>query len=274
MNVQKFRIRRRRRRLPRNPINVLASAITLLNIYFGIASIFASVNQDYTKAAYYILIAIIMDMLDGSVARITHSVSEFGKQLDSLCDIVSFGAAPAVLLYTDYIIESKGYSTAASHVGAVIAIIFVICGALRLARFNTFQSEMREYFIGLPIPAAGGTVAAFVLFAHYFELHVAFWALGPMTLGLSYLMVSTVRYPKEKMKKFALAPRNAFRLLVVFAAMLSVLRFAMDKSPATVLFPAAAAYVLFGIAFEIYNRVWRRNIPSHPNTTPPPENRP
>ncbi len=269
--MKRIRFKRRRRRLSRNPINVLASAITLLNVYFGVASIFAGVNGDYAKAAYYILLAIIMDMLDGSVARMTHSVSEFGKQLDSLSDVVSFGVAPAVLIYSDYLAVDKGMKSMYSHTGAVIASIFVICGALRLARYNTFQSEMRDYFVGLPIPAAGGTVAAFVLFMHYFELNVAFWTLGPLTLALAYLMVSTVRYPKDKMKQFVLAPRNAFRLLVVFAAALALVRFAMDKSPATVLFPVAALYVLFGIGFEVYHRFVLRPAPTaSPSSEDPP----
>ena len=184
MKQTKLRKPRRRRDIKRRPINVIASALTTFGLYCGIASLFASIRGDYTKAAYLILAAIVFDILDGSVARMTNSISEFGKQLDSLCDLVSFGVAPAVLIYAAYLNEEVQGRPIIEGIGPFLAIIFVICGALRLARYNVYQSQVRDFFIGLPIPAAGGTVATFVLFMHYFERTVGFWVLGPLALVL------------------------------------------------------------------------------------------
>lgn len=222
------------------------------------ASILAAIDQQYVKASYLIFGAIVFDILDGTVAKLTKTTSEFGKQLDSLCDLVSFGAAPAVLIYTAYLAEERAEGSPVGHYGAIMAIIFVICGALRLARFNVYQAGVREYFTGLPIPAAAGTIASFVLFTHFFDWHVAFCILSPLTLGLAYLMVSTVRYPKDKMKAMVLTPRNAFPWLFLVAVLIAVLHYAFQKSPALVLFPTAAAYVLFGVADEVYFRIRKR----------------
>lgn len=270
-----FQKSRKRRRPRRKPINVLASALTTAGLYCGIASIFAAIDGNFKWAAYYILIAQVFDMLDGTVAKLTHTTSEFGKQLDSLCDLVSFGTAPAVLIYTAYLLESPNIGKMGERTGSVMAIIFVICGALRLARFNVYQSESRDYFVGLPIPAAAATVATFVLFTHHFELQVAHWVLTPLTLGLAYLMVSTLRYPKDRMKRMVLAPRNAFRLLVLCGFGLAVFHHASQHSPAIALFPLAAAYVIYGVADAIYFRLIRRApAPEAPLDTPAAETAP
>ncbi|MCC6699617.1 MAG: CDP-diacylglycerol--serine O-phosphatidyltransferase [Candidatus Hydrogenedentes bacterium] len=264
-------MRKRRISEHRRPINVLASAITTLNLYCGIASIFAAIEGEYTKAAYWIFAAIVMDMLDGSVARVTKSISEFGKQLDSLCDVVSFGVAPAVLIYQVYLPVEQN---AVSRVGAVMAIIYAICTALRLARFNVFQAEIREYFIGLPSPAAAATIASFSLFTEYFELNVAFWIFGPLTLLIAYLMVSTIQYPKNKMKSMLLAPRNGFRLLALCAVGIAVFDYASRRSPSIVLFPLAAFYCLFGMVDTAYRRFVKKQSKALPAEEPPAAQRP
>jgi CDP-diacylglycerol--serine O-phosphatidyltransferase len=143
-----------------------------------------------------------------------------------------------------------------------MAIIFVICAALRLARFNVYQSELRDFFIGLPVPAAGATIASFVLFTHYFEVNVAFWVLGPLTVILAYLMVSTFRYPKDRMKALVLAPRNAFRMLVLGVVVIAAIHYASDRSPAIVLFPITSAYVLYGVVDALLVRLERKQLPS------------
>ena len=267
--------RKRRKPNRRRPINVLASAITTLNLYCGIACIFAAIEGSFNKAAYWIFAAIVLDTLDGTVARITKSVSEFGKQLDSLCDVVSFGVAPAVLIYKVYLPLEEN---AISRFGAVMAIIYVICTALRLARFNVYQAEIREYFIGLPSPAAAVTIASFVLFTEYFELSVAFWIFGPLTLLMAYLMVSTIQYPKNKMKSMLLAPRNGFRLLALCAVGIAVFDYASRRSPSIVLFPLAASYCLFGVVDTGYRRFIRhqpRPQPAAPQaSTQTPANQP
>lgn len=257
MNVRRFK-HRSKRRSKRHPINVLASLMTTMSLYMGISSIFASFAGEFSTAALFILIAIVFDMLDGFVARLTRSVSEFGKELDSLCDAVSFGVAPAVLIYIGYLKESGAAADVVDPVGSTVAIVFAICAVLRLARFNVYQSTQREYFTGLPSPAAGGTVAAFVLFTQYFELQVAFWVLTPLTLLLSYLMVSNVRYPKDKLKSFILAPRSAFRFLALFVIGIAVIHYARLYSPAILLFPLASAYVILGVVETLYYRSTRR----------------
>ena len=226
----------------RRPINVLASLVTTMSLYLGLSSIFASIQENYEAAAYFILGAIICDMLDGTVARMTHSISEFGKELDSLCDLVSFGVAPAVLIYHAYLYEGQQMGSAVGRAGSVVAISFVICAALRLARFNVYQSDRRDSFTGLPVPAAGGTVASFVLFMEYFELNVAYYVLGPLTVLLAALMVSNVHYPKDKMKKvFVQAPALGFRILAMSVVVFAVFHYAITHHPVIVLLPLAMA---------------------------------
>jgi len=236
----------------RRPINVLASVLTTLSLYLGLCSIFASIREDYDRAAYFILAAIVCDMLDGTVARLTKSTSEFGKELDSLCDLVSFGVAPAVLIYHAYWFEEQLAGTAVGRTGSMMAIVFVVCAALRLARFNVWQAGKRDSFTGLPTPAAGATVAAFVLFMNYFEWRVAFYMLGPLTVVLAFLMVSNVHYPKDRAKRvFVLAPHSAFRMLALSVIVIAVFHYAVTHHPVIVLFPLCMAYVLFGAGDEL-----------------------
>ncbi len=251
--------RKRRRKRIRKPINVLASAMTTLNLYFGIASIFASIDHKPERAAYYILIAIILDTLDGAVARLTRTTSEFGKELDSLCDIVSFGVAPSVMIYTAYLPEEP---TNVTRLGAVLAIFFVICAALRLARFNVYQSDMRDFFIGLPSPAAAGTLASFVLFMQYFEWNDLMWyGLGPFTVMLAGLMVSSVPYPKSRMKAWVYGPRKGFSFLVLCGVAIAVIDQASHLSPSIVLFPLALLYLAAGPMEYVWAKATNRPLP-------------
>lgn len=271
-SVQRFR-RRRSDRARRRPINVLASVMTTMNLYCGVSSIFATIGGDFQSAALYIAGAMIFDMLDGFVARLTHSTSEFGKELDSLCDIVSFGVAPAVMVFVVYLHESSEINALLTErggnvlgkTGSYMAIIYAICAALRLARYNTFQSDRRDSFIGLPSPAAGGTIAAFILFLEYFsprlEEHrygpLAYYLLGPLAVLLALLMVSTVLYPKGRLKSFVLQPRHAFNALGIYAFVIAIIHYAISKSPYLVLFPVAMTYILFGIGDTLYQRLTR-----------------
>ena len=275
MRIKRFRTHTRRHMIRRKPINVLASVMTTMNLYCGIASIFASIGAEFEKAAIFILVGIIFDTLDGAVARITKSTSDFGKELDSLCDIVTFGVAPGVLVFVSYLPDAPTVHFALSEVeesiigktGSYMAIVYIICVALRLARFNTFQAERTDYFTGLPSPAAGGTLASFVLFLGYFEEKLvthnlgpwAYYLLGPMAVICAFLMVSTVRYPKNKFKSFVLAPRRAFIALGLYALMVVAIHYAVSQSPSIVLFPLGAAYVLFGIGDTLWCILARRS---------------
>lgn len=262
---RKLKIKRMSRR---RPINVLASAMTTISLYLGVASIFASIGLEFEKAALLILLAILFDACDGTVARLTRSVSEFGKELDSLADLVAFGVAPAVLVFIAYLPEwghlplPPQAESIVGKTGSYMAIMYVICAALRLARFNIYQADRRDYFVGLPSPAAGGTLATFVLFLNYFEPRLennalgplAYYALGPASVVLALLMVSTVRYPKDRFKSFILSPKHAFPVLVLCIIAILVTHYAVTTSPYIVLFPMAIAYVLFGIGDTLYTR--------------------
>ena len=265
-----YPLRRRSDRAPRRfrPVNMAASVMTTMNLYMGVTSIFASIGNEFRWAATCILLAIVFDALDGFVARLTKSASEFGKQLDSLCDLVSFGVAPAVLVFMAYLPPGTHLPLSAraesivGETGSYMGIIYVICTALRLARFNTFQSDRRDSFIGLPSPAAGGTLAAFVLFLQYFENKLdaaplgplAYFMLGPTMVALALLMVSTVHYPKNRFKAFIVKPQHAFIYLATGAFLITVIHYAMTRSASLVMFPLATAYVCFGLL----EAAWRR----------------
>lgn len=262
-NPKRYRARILRRR--RMPINVLASVITAIGLYSGIASILAAIEGNYRSAALWILAAVVCDTLDGTVARLTKSVSDFGKEFDSLSDIVSFGVAPAILIYIAYLQDGpSGAQPFTSPMGGMVATFFVICGALRLARFNVFQAERQDIFFGLPIPAAGGSIAAFTLFWEYFEeswtiqVQEAFWILGPYTVALSLLMVSNVRYPKKTMKLFILTPKKAFPFLVLCVVGIASFHYARVYSPTIVLLPLSLVYVGFGVVNAVISWSKRR----------------
>jgi len=248
---------KRKRRLM--PINVAASFVTTFALYCGVASIFAGIRGEYNHAAYWIIGAIIFDMLDGTVARMTKSVSEFGKELDSLSDMVSFGVAPAVLIYNAYLVEGQLSQESLAPIGSAMAVCYVICAALRLARYNAFQSGRQDIFVGLPSPAAAGMIASFTLFFEYFQYHVTYWVLGPLTLLMALLMVSNVRYPKKSTRMFILAPRPAFRMLVVCVGAIAAFSYANHYSSWQILFlPFGILYVSFGLVNEAVALLTRR----------------
>jgi len=139
-------------------IYILPNIFTTGNMFFGFYSIISSLKGDFERAAWAILVAMLLDVLDGSVARLAKATSEFGMQYDSLSDLVSFGIAPGILAY-QWVLHSLG------RMGWLTAFLFVACGALRLARFNVMaKSTSSKSFMGLPIPAAAGLVSTYYLF--------------------------------------------------------------------------------------------------------------
>ena len=274
MKIKRFRPSYHRRSLRRRPINVLASVMTTLSLYCGITSIFASIGYEFDRAATLIIFAILFDMLDGTVARLTKSTSEFGKELDSLADIVSFGVAPGVLVFVSYLPGTGGLTipveagSIIGKTGSYTAIVFVIGAALRLARYNVYQADRRDVFTGLPCPAAGGVIASFILFMSYFEPKVESLALGPiayyaleaMAVGLTLLMLSTISYSKNPVKALILSPRSAFATLSAWLLVILALHFAVAESPSIVLFPLGATYVLYGLLAAGYRRIVRRGL--------------
>lgn len=161
----------------------IANLVTICNLTFGGAAIMAALNGAYSFSALFIFIAAFLDRYDGKIARKYHQESELGKQLDSMSDIISFGVAPAILLY-ETTLNQFGF------IGMIVTILYISCGALRLARFNITEST--GFFVGLPITVAGTVVTAI----HFFFPHLSsvfFMFLLPI---LSILMVSTFKMKK------------------------------------------------------------------------------
>ncbi len=232
----------------RKGIYILPSLITLCSMFSGFYSIIASFNSDYERAAWAILIASIFDVLDGWVARLTHTATRFGIEIDSLSDVISFGVAPGVLVYS-WTLQSFG------KVGWLASFFMVACAALRLARFNVqMGSEEKKHFTGLPSPAAALMLATTVL--AYQEvidiirraglewladmMSLDYWVLA-LTFIIAGLMVSNITY--HSLKEANLRERRPFGLLVGLAALLAVVAY----HPALVLFLISLSYVLAGL---------------------------
>jgi CDP-diacylglycerol--serine O-phosphatidyltransferase len=192
-DVPRQRLRTRARHRLSRGLFILPTLFTVGNLFCGYLSVWCSIRGTFETAAILIIAAAILDMLDGRIARLTNSASRFGEEYDSLADLVSFGVAPAVLAYS--------WGLADFHrLGWMASFIFVVCGSMRLARFN-IQTRVtdKKYFIGLPIPAAAGTISTLVL-ATPERLQSRFWMAGllVLTVMLSYLMISTLKYRSFK----------------------------------------------------------------------------
>ena len=221
----------------RKGIYLLPNTLTLCGMFCGFYAILASLKGHYIYSAWAILIAIIFDGLDGWVARLTHSTTRFGIELDSLSDLVAFGIAPAVLIYS-WALQSFG------RLGWGAAFLFVICGALRLARFNVqMGSAESKSFPGMPIQGAATVMASLVLF--YDEVWGVLTGKNYVILLfpflLAILMVSTLRY--HGLKEIDPRSRKPFWLLVIVVIVL-VLIF-MHRE--IVIFIFSVAYMLWGI---------------------------
>lgn len=216
---------------------IIPGMFTMGNLFCGFASIITSVKGEKpTEAAWLIIFAAFFDFLDGLVARLSGSSSRFGVELDSLADIVSFGMAPAVLLYTFKMIEFGSW-------GWLPGFVFISAAAFRLARFNlTAKLESKSNFIGMPVPAAAGTLASFVIFceAIWGEIRLDRFLLIMVVL-FSALMVSTIEY--ETMPGFDFSnKRNRIKMLG-----LVIVGVGLVIKTRLVMFPLMAIYTLSGI---------------------------
>jgi len=221
----------------RKGIYILPNTLTLGGMFCGFYSILSSFKGHFTISAWAILIAVIFDGLDGWVARLTNSTTKFGIELDSLSDLVAFGVAPAVLIYS-WGLQPYG------RLGWGASFLFVICGALRLARYNVqMGTSESKAFVGLPIPAAGIVIASLVLF--YTDVIGGLSGRNHVILVLPFLlaalMVSTLRF--HGIKEFNFKTRKPFWLLVVIVVAF-VLIF---MNPEIVLFVFSIIYVIWGI---------------------------
>jgi CDP-diacylglycerol--serine O-phosphatidyltransferase len=207
------------------------------NLFCGFASILSSVKgENPTEAAWLIIFAAFFDFLDGIVARLSKGASRFGVELDSLADVVSFAAAPAVMLYSFKLIEFGNW-------GWIIGFTFLMAGTYRLARFNlTAQIEAKGNFIGMPIPVAAVALASFMIFSEHLwgEIRLDRF-LSIMVILFSALMVSTIEF--ETLPRFDFrVKKNRIKVLVLMAAgVLLMVR------PRLLMFPLVSLYILAGI---------------------------
>jgi len=210
---------------------VLPSSITLASIFCGFSSVVMSINaagatpdRFFLWAAGLLMLAGVFDGLDGQVARATNTATEFGVQLDSLADVVSFGMAPAILAYRYGFFHLGIHDQNLRAVGWAACFVFIACGALRLARFNVQVGAVDpRYFVGLPIPAGAACVASVIIWhpASPATATNAYWLAGELFL-VGLLMVSTLRFPS--FKKRTSNPRAAMvtslSIVLVFAMMI------------------------------------------------------
>jgi CDP-diacylglycerol--serine O-phosphatidyltransferase len=223
-----------RRRIKRG-IYLLPSLFTSLSLFCGFYSVTASFNEKFIYASWAIILAAVFDAIDGRIARLTHSVSEFGEQYDSLSDMISFGIAPGILVYT-WALQPFG------RWGWLAAFLYVICVALRLARFNLKTSSIENrYFQGLPSPSSAAMVATTVII--FYSLGIAEMknvTIPLLTCMLALLMVSTLKY--HTFKEFDFRRRMPFNVLVACIFLLIIF---LGK-PKVLLFTGAVLYTLSG----------------------------
>jgi CDP-diacylglycerol--serine O-phosphatidyltransferase len=221
----------------------LPSVFTIGNLFLGVVSIIMAFHGQENNAALLVFLALLLDSLDGRVARALNAQSDFGKELDSLSDVVSFGVAPAFIMY------QAAFVSIEPALAWSVTAIFPICGALRLARFNV-RDGLPGYFVGLPIPAAGGVLSALALFKD--DLHVSLLVLS--TLALSYLMISTTKYPN--FKRFGL-PKPAIWAIPMVVAGAAVLAWSFPQAIPRIALVMLLGYALWGFKRNV-DRLIRR----------------
>lgn len=228
-------------------IYLLPNLFTAGSIFLGILSIINSVKGNFELASILILVSMIFDGLDGRVARLTNTTSAFGMEFDSLADVVAFGVAPAMLLYFYVGIDYGKF-------GTLVSALFVIFGAIRLARFNISTTTTEpNVFIGIPIPSAALFIAMWVVVFNDYNLKQDF-ALHLLLSGIvvSILMVSHIRY--SSFKKVALSKQHTIKILVLLIIVLSLVYVFPFEALAFII----TAYILSGMIRSTYNIITRK----------------
>lgn len=237
------------RELSRKGIYIIPNLFTSGNLFCGVFAIISILESQYTRAAVSILVAMIFDTLDGKLARLTKTTSRFGLEYDSLSDLVSFGVAPGLMVYS-WALSAYG------RLGWVALFLFIVCSALRLARFNVqISGPESKDFIGLPTPAAAGLIATMVIFDQNvisFGEEIRPYIVLSLAYLLAFLMVSQIRY--RSFKHLNLRDRKPFGVLVGILLVFLVL----VTAPQVMLFFLSALYVLSGIAEKPLVALYRR----------------
>ena len=257
-------------------IYLLPSLFTAGTLVCGYVALLSTLRGDFEYAAKAIGYAIVFDMLDGRIARLTNSSSDFGREFDSLADVISFGVSPAFLAFAWGVrpIEDIVGTQVAQHLreaGWVITFAFVICGAARLARFNIHSArpaQDRRHFVGLPIPGGAGVIAAVV---HWAKYPVNDWIYGVVWLivvGLvAFFMVSRMRYPTFKTVDFR-RRRSYMGIILIGIAVYAIWAYSEYA-----LLVIAVVYALYGPAARLASKIRPRppsaNIESSPGAEVP-----
>lgn len=233
------------RRSMRRAIVILPNGFTLLNLFFGISAILAASRADFSRAGWFIVLGGIADAMDGRVARATNTGSRFGEELDSLVDAISFGLAPALIMYFA-VLSREGFAW-------VFVFLFVACAVMRLARFNVEQAGRKKtHFHGLPSPAAGMTLATYYWFSQtslYTQTAIGNlpWhqMLPWVMVMLSFLMISSVPYPAVPTISFR-SFRGILASVIIIAIVIGVI-----VLPRQFFFPALMGYVVWGMVVAL-----------------------
>ena len=195
--------------------------ITLVNLFFGFLSILNSYIANYSLACYFILLAAVLDSLDGKIARLFGVSTEFGKELDSLADLVSFCLAPSVLVYILYSQNMPGIS------GELIAAAPLLLGVIRLAHYNISENENTSYFKGLPTTFNAIFICSLILYIENIKTIAPEYSqprfLLPIIVSSSFLMISRIKYPKFPLINFHSGKLNSIRLVIAISILFFIL---------------------------------------------------
>jgi CDP-diacylglycerol---serine O-phosphatidyltransferase len=262
-------------------IYMLPNLLTAGNLFFGFLAIIRCIQARYgvldevmsryyyTQAVWFILGSFVCDTLDGRVARMGGKESLFGKEFDSLADVISFGMAPALMMFFLILSPTEGYPFF-RQVGWLTGFIYLLCGAVRLARFNVLthpllvrehpeDSKASSFFVGLPIPAAAGVVASLVLAINDLDLRAWSIILLPLMLLIAYLMVSNIPYPN--FKNITWTTQTKVRTFVGIVITITIGLLFKELTFALIFL----TYVFYGV-FAHVKKVWRRRFKSPQET--------
>ncbi len=223
---------------------IFPGTFTMGNVVCGFLSILSSIEGNITTACWFVVLAGFLDALDGKVARLSGGASQFGIELDSLADFLSFGVAPAVVVYATKLSNMGKW-------GWVISIVYIMAAAYRLARFNLLaDSEEKKDFLGLPVPAAAMALVAYIIFSYriWGQLEYSEWLVS-MIILFAFLMVSQVQYDSLP-DRFDNQVARIKLIILVVAGVVTII------SPRLLLFPFLALYILFGMTRELYRLVY------------------
>jgi len=244
----------------RRGIYLLPNLLTTCGLFAGFYSIVAAIDGNFPAAAWAIFVAMVVDGLDGRVARMTSTASDFGKEFDSLADMVSFGLAPAIVTYQWGVVRLADYGALWGRLGWLAAFLYAAAAAFRLARFNTNAAiDDRHYFQGLPSPPAAATVVSMVWVSTRYEIDALVGLVGGIcvTALLGVLMMSHFRYLSFK----NISPSRRVRFAHLLAIPLVIIVVAL--APPLVIFSAASTYAASGPI----RWIWLRRRPTAERTS-------